>query len=390
MPSLDWQSGHYTGVIPMLAMFVFLVVAGAPPFRALVEEGQNALSRKDFIAAQRNFEQATRLQPGSAPAWFLLCQAYARQGKSKLALAAAGKASQFAGKDATILYNVALFYLEAGRPDEAISAGRRALAVEKSYEVRNLLARAYMARKDWPRAIAEYEEARRLSPYSEQAIFDLSQAHMMAQDFPGAIAVLEAGRKVHDKSPQLELALGVAYYGQRRFADAVDRFLRVMELAPAVPQPYYFIGRVLEHAADRIPEVLERAKHFEQVNPGSPLGYVLHARALILQCPPSGFPPEAEQALGLLKKALSLKEDQGEAHYLAGLILERKGDYAAAAAEYERSVALNPKDPAPHFRMARVYERLGRKEDAARERALHAKLNEESGVSRAASQGELK
>lgn len=371
----------------MWATLALLVLAGASPFRTLVEDGQNALSHNDLAAAQRNFEQAVRLQPGSAPAWFLLCQAYARQGKMKQAMVAAGRASQYAGKDASILYNVALFYLEAGRPNDALSVGRRAMKVENSYEVRTLLGRAYSAMKDWPKAIEEYEEARRLSPYSERAIFDLSQAHMMAQDFPGAIAVLEAGRKVHDKSPQLELALGVAYYGQRRFADAVDRFLRVMELAPAVPQPYYFMGRVLEHAGGRIPEVLARAKGFEEANPSSPLGYVLHARALILQCPPAGFPPEAEEALGLLKKALSLKEEQAEAHHLLGLVLERKGDHAAAAVAYERSIALSPKEPAPHFRLARVYERLGRREDAARERALHSQLNEESGASRQGSRG---
>jgi tetratricopeptide (TPR) repeat protein len=374
----------------LLAVLVFLVSGGGAQFKSLVEEGQTALTRNDFAAAQRSLEQATRLEPGSAPAWFLLCQAYSRQGNAKAALAAAGKASQLAGKDAAILYNVGLFYLGAGHPDDSIAAGHRALALEKSYEVRNLLARAYEAKRDWPHAIAEYEEARRVSPYSEEAIFNLAQAHLKAQDFAGAIAVLDQGRKIHDKSPQLELAAGVAYYGQRQFGNAVDRFLRVMQLAPDVPQPYFFMGRVLEHAANRIPEVIERAIHFERTHPESPLGYVLHARALILQSPPAGFPPEAEEAYKLLEKALSIKQDLPEAHYLLGLLLDRKGDHAGAATEFERSIALSPRDPAPHFRLARAYERLGRKEDAARERALHSKLSDEVDAVKPASPGELK
>src|SRR5574341_360678 len=43
----------------------------------------------------------------------------------------------------------------------------------------------------------------------------------------------------------------------------------------------------------------------------------------------------------------------------------------------ERSIELNAKDPAPHYRLARVYYRLGRKEEAAQQRRLHEKLSEE-------------
>ncbi|MCP5115314.1 MAG: tetratricopeptide repeat protein, partial [bacterium] len=209
--------------------------------------------------------------------------------------------------------------------------------------------------------------------------FNLAQAHLRRQDFPSAIAVLEEGRKTFDQVPQPELALGVAYYGQRRFTDAVDSFLGIMHRAPDIPQPYYFLGKMLEHASDRLPEVTERAKHFATRHPRSPVGYVLHARSIILQLPPLQHGDEAAQAHDLLQTALSIKEDQADAHYLLGTLLERKKDYAAAARHLERSIALNEKDPAPHFRLAVVYNRLGRKEDAARELARHEELSEQEG-----------
>ena len=52
-------------------------------------------------------------------------------------------------------------------------------------------------------AIPHYEETRRLSPYSDEVLFDLAQAHLRRQDFPSAIAVLEEGRKTFDQVPQL-------------------------------------------------------------------------------------------------------------------------------------------------------------------------------------------
>jgi Flp pilus assembly protein TadD len=59
-----------------------------------------------------------------------------------------------------------------------------------------------------------------------------------------------------------------------------------------------------------------------------------------------------------------------------GTQLERKRDFDGAAQHLERSVQLNGGDSAVHFHLARVYDRLGRREDAQRERALHEKLSE--------------
>lgn len=369
-----------------LVLCFLLAFAQAPQFETLIEKGLAALENKDLAAARRSFEQATELEPTSASAWFLLARTYAGSGDMTAALAAARKSSEFAGSDATILYNLAVFYHRAGETDLSIAAGERALSVENSADVRTLLGNAHAAKGDWLKAIPHYEEARRLSPYSDEVLFNLAQAHLRRQDFPSAIAVLEEGRKTFDHVPQLELALGVAYYGQRRFTDAVDCFLGIMHRDPDIPQPYYFVGKMLEHASDRLPEVQERAEHFETRHPRSPIGYVLHARVIIQQLPPLQYGDKAEEARDLLQRALSIKEDQADAHYLLGTLLERKKDYEAAARHLERSIALNEKDPAPHFRLAVVYNRLGRTEDAARERALHEKLSEQEGQTYESSQ----
>lgn len=360
--------------LPLLAL---LLVAAPPSFEERIREALAAMQTNHFATAQSSLEQATKLMPESAAAWFLLAQAHARQNNPIAALPAARRASQFAGKDPTLLYNLAVFFREAAQPDESIALAKRALAVENSAEVHSLLGQSYAARKDWPNAVAEFKEAVRRAPASEEPVFQLAQAYLQTQDFTSAAAILEQGRKTFDRSAQIELALGVAYYGQRRFQDAVGCYLRVMEFSPDTPQPYYFLGRILEHARDRLPAIIDHAVAFEKRRPGSPLGYVLHAKAIFLLLPASGFPEEAAQAAALLETALSIEEKQAEAHYLLGALLDRKQEYAGAAAHLERSVALNGKDPAPHFRLARIYERMGRKEAAAAERLIHERLSEQ-------------
>jgi tetratricopeptide (TPR) repeat protein len=405
----------------MLLPFLLLLILDDPA--KLIAHGVAALGANDLTVAQTDFEQATKQAPSNATAWMLLAQTRAKRGDSKSAQEAAAQAERFGGKDPAVLQalanfygsamrdlpraaafgaryaqlapandttawqRVAALYLAIGKPDQAIDAALRGKARDSSADLRLILAKAYMERKDWSKANAEFNEAIKLNPYDEGSRFAAAQAHLVRQDFAGAEQVLLDARKVFDKSPQLELTLGVAYYGERNFTKAVDQFLLTMSLAPDLPQPYAFLGRILEHAGPRLPDAIEAFTAFEKRNPESPLGYLLHAKAIVLQLPSgNGFPPEAEQALALVQKSLSLNDADADAQFQMGVLLYRKGDLEPAAAHLERSVQLNAKDSAAHFQLARVYAGLGRKEDAARERGLHEKLAEEENAPPPASQ----
>jgi len=387
-------------------------LAASGQFDARLQAGMAALDKNDLASAQTSLEEATRLAPEHAGAWLLLAQTYAKQKNRESALAAAQKAEALGGEDPKILQGLANFYvgllpdlpkaaalgaryaerspqdktawrrlaafcLSTGQPERAIAAGLRGLATDGSAELHALLGRAYLERQDWAKATAELKTALELDPYEEDTHFRLAQAFLLRQDFSSAVSVLEAAKKIFARSPQIELALGVAYYGLRRFPEAVDQFLKTMKLAPDVPQPYVFLGRILDHASDRLPEVIERFAQFEARNPNNYLGYLLHAKGLIAQVPPAGFPPEAQAAFELLQKSLALQEDDAEGHYLLGVLLDRKGDLKDAAAHLERSIQLDPRGSAAHYRLARVYDRLGRKQEADEQRVLHEKLSEE-------------
>ena len=391
-------------------MLVLLLLLIFEDPRKLIERGVASLDSNDLAGAQASFESATKQAPTNAAAWMLLAQTRAKQGDLKLAQDAAAQAERFGAKDPAILQGlsnfygsamrdlpraaalgaryaqlapadetawqrVAALYLAIGKPEMAIDAGLRG---KPSAELRVILGKAYLERKDWAKADAAFADAVRLSPYDEETRFAAAQGRLMHQDFVGAEqAVLEA-RKVFDKSAQLELTLGVAYYGQRKFSKAVDQFLLTMRLAPDLPQPYAFLGRILEHAGDRLPEAAERFEAFEQRHPESPLGYLLHAKALLAQLPNgTGFPAEVARALSLVEKSVSLVEADADAQFQYGVLLFRKGDLVAAASHLERSAQLNAKDSAVHFQLARVYRALGRKDDAARERGLHEKYAEQ-------------
>lgn len=326
-------------------------------------------------SADKRLEALIERSPKDARAWVLLAQARAESGNPAGALQAAARASEFAGRDAAVLYNLAVLYFRMGKFDHAIASGLRVREIENSAEAETLLAEAYDKRGDWASAKASYLAARKLDPYGEGPIFRFAQAYLKRMDFAGAVATLEEGRSTFDKSAQLELALGVAYYGQRRFTDALDRFLRVMELDPMVPQAYAFSGRLLEHAGERLPVLQARYATYQRLAPKDAMGFILEAKVLLEQDGNS----HGSKAKELLAKALSLDSGRAEAHFLMGRVLEGEKDLAGALREYERSVELDPKDPAPHFRLARLYQRQGKPEVAARHRRAHEELSEEAG-----------
>jgi tetratricopeptide (TPR) repeat protein len=374
-------------------------------------EAGAALAAGDLAAAQASLESLTAADPANARAWMLLAQTYARRKNTAAALTAASRSESHGARDPDVLHGLvflftdlqpdlnraaelaaryaelqpadktawrraAAIYLAVHQYDRAIETGAHGLPVDDSRELHTVLGQAYQGKHDWERAAEHLAAAVRLAPYDENADFLLIQMYLERQDFAAASEAIARARQVFARSPQIELAAGVCDYGMRRFPAAVDQFLKTIALAPDVPQPYLFLGRMLNQAGDRLPEIVGRFREFSARHPDDADASLLYAKALIAGLAPEGFPPEAQQAMQLIEQARALDGNRAETHYQLGCLLERKRDYAAAAAELERSVALDSRQPGAHFHLARVYDKLGRKQDAARERAEHQRLSE--------------
>jgi len=376
-------------------IFLFLVSG----FDSLLRDGMGALEAKRYPAARASLEAAQKLKSDSPQVWFALTQTYSGLGEKRLALEAAGKVEALAPQEPGILHQLALFhaksgdlmsaarceekyskynadavrpaillYLKAGDPGRAVAFGEEALVHSDAAPIHHVLGQAYEAAGNNAKAVPELRKAIQIDPYEEEYYFDLAQIQLLHQDFEGAIRTLEPSRRIFAKNAQLELALGVAYYGLRRFDDAVNSFLRVIEIDPEVEQPYSFLGRIIDHAGARLPEIEKRFAAYAKANPKNAVSQFLYAKAINAS---SGDPAAAES---LLRKSIAMDTKNWESHLELGIALEKRRSYEEAARELLRSIELNPKSSTPHYRLARVYDRLGRKQEAAAQRVRHAEL----------------
>jgi tetratricopeptide (TPR) repeat protein len=163
--------------------------------------------------------------------------------------------------------------------------------------------------------------------------------------------------------------LGGSYMKLHQYDKAVPVLRKAVQLDPGLNMAQMDLGRsllrvqefdgavkVFEGIVARIPNLLDAQIFLE----------IAYARA-------NRVPETVKQCQKVLK---ILPEDYGS-HVTLGRFLAKSGDTAAAVPQLEKAAALRPKAAEPHAILAEVYDQLGRKEDAARERAEAQRLGQD-------------
>ena len=305
-------------------------VAAAQPasFDEELRRGLVALQNGSLSEAQQSLEQASRLRPASPKAWMALAQVYLRNRQTGPANAAAKLAETLGGNDVMIQHGLALFYSESG----------------------------------------DFSKAAAMVGHDEGFAFELGQGLLQRGDFAGALGFFDSARKHFPNSAQIALGYGVAAYGERRFAEAIDAFLNVIRIDPSVEQPYVFLSRLLDQAGEKLERIRAAYAAWETAAPRNCLPVCLHAKAL------AAAGGDATEIEAELRRSIQLNDAYWESHYELGVLLARSRRWEDAATELKRGIELNPKHAAAHFQLARVYEKLGKPELAQAERAEHERL----------------
>jgi len=381
---------------------VFAGALAAQSFEDEFRRGLLALSGNDLAQARQSLEGASRMQPGNAMVWAALAQTYLRAKDTALANEAAANASRLATADSPVQHALALYYsqtgefakaaeaerqyasgkgadplaaaraadlsLRAGEVEQAVSWAKTALQGGDTAQLHHLLGQAHAAANRPDDAEREFRAAAEGDPKLEAYAFDLGQLQLRRGDFAGAAATFGKACQRFPDSAQIQLAYGVAAYGQRRFADAIDAFLRVTAIDRAVEQPYVFLARIIGQAGDRLPQVVAAFAAWEKAEPANYLAVCLHAKALVAA---SGDAAEIEAKL---RRSIQLNGGYWESHFELGVLLGKNREWKQAAAELSRSIELNPNVAAAHFHLARAYDKLGDPERARAERTEHERL----------------
>jgi len=190
-------------------------------------------------------------EPRGADAAALLYETYVDSGRGEDALAMAEWLfeSDFGSTRARL--SLAAAYDLLKRPIESERVLREALEADPDdLTLYVALARSRRERSDFEGEAAIYREILDLNPGHHAALVALSDAQIKAEDRRGAMKTLEEIESHHPGDLRSTVRLAFIYYEERRYAEAVERFERVVAETPEEWEVVLFLGIAQRRTGD--------------------------------------------------------------------------------------------------------------------------------------------
>lgn len=286
-----------------------------------------------------------------------------RAGQSKQAIAFLERAIQLNAMDYQAGFSLAEAYQKNGETQRADQAIQTLLARGERAELHALLAEIRESERQPVDAVREYQRAAEMEP-SEQNLFAWGAELLLHHADAPASEVFAKGHRLYPKSLRMLVGLGSAAYAQDLNEQAARWLLQAIQLDPADPRPYLFLGRLQEVAKSEPQEWMEAFHRYAALRPEDARAHYYYAVALEKQRRGErDFAPRATE----LQKAIALEPRMGEAFLKLGLLDEEKGELAESVRALQKAVEFTDLPDEAHLRLAQVYRRMGETEKARNE-----------------------
>jgi len=160
---------------------------------------------------------------------------------------------------------------------------------------------------------------------------------------------------------------------QGKWDEAAAEYRKILETNSALPGIHFRLGRVLLSKPSPTPEAVQEAKRdFElelKIDPQN-----AGAEGILGEI--ASRAGDNAAAIDHYKRATTLDAGFAEAYVGLGAALVAEKRYAEAVPPLQTAVKLSPDDPMAHYNLATALGRVGRKEEADREFAIHRKMQE--------------
>jgi Flp pilus assembly protein TadD len=216
-------------------------------------------------------------------------------------------------------------------------------------------------------------------PADARAAYDQAMSELKNGEKEKPIASLKRALSIYPAYVRALNDLGVLYMQNGRLDEAATAFRRAIKLNPNFVYPRLNLGVVLNRQSKFIEAVEILAKVYEE-NAQLNAARLPYAIALL----ETGRLDEAEKLLRSAVVDMSLSEStRAEAYFRLGAIMNRRGQFAEAANQFEGAIKLQPKMVMAHLQLGGAFLEL--KNLAAAEREL-LKAYELGGASAGAAQ----
>ena len=248
-------------------------------------------------------------------------------------------------KQINIHMRIATIFFEQTLYMRALDEFQLALAVRDYKDPHVLMARIYETHGRLDKAVEEFEKLRKLEPKSLEILLYTARLYSLMKMTQNSVALLNEAIQIEPENDQLQHSLSLAYMAQGENEKAIITMRKALALNPQKDSYYFELGALMEKAGDYKGAIVNMRQAIElnplHSNAHNFLGYIYALEGYDL-----------DQALGHLKKALTIQPRNGYFLDSLGWIYFKKGEPKKALTQIQKALIYTEPDPV-------LYDHLG-------------------------------
>ena len=248
-------------------------------------------------------------------------------------------------KKINIHMRIATIFFEQTLYMRALDEFQLALAVRDYKDPHVLMARIYETHGRLDKAVEEFEKLRKLEPKSLEILLYTARLYSLMKMTQNSVALLNEAVQIEPENDQLQHSLSLAYMAQGENKKAIIMMRKALALNPQKDSYYFELGALMEKAGDYKGAIVNMRQAIElnplHSNAHNFLGYIYALEGYDL-----------DQALGHLKKALTIQPRNGYFLDSLGWIYFKKGEPKKALTQIQKALIYTEPDPV-------LYDHLG-------------------------------
>jgi Flp pilus assembly protein TadD len=271
-----------------------------------------------------------------------------------------------------LIFNLALAQFRAGLLDDALESAEKGKTLSDNADLEDLLGDIQEARGDNMAAARSYQAAVALAPNEEKYRLSLAVELIRHKNFDAAKLVLKQAEELQAKSWRIQFALGMVEYFTGTDEEATRILIRAVDLAPAPDIALRYLGEIqMDQASAPDPVALAKLCQLSDRHPGDGKLFYYCGALLFRRDYASGDKKYADEIVRKLGNASRLLQDDPSPHCQLGRAYRWLDRWQDALHESEACASMDPNSAEAHYRLARIYQHLGRQERSQAEMKLY-------------------
>eukprot|EP00696_Hemimastix_kukwesjijk_P017136 gnl/Hemi2/5715_TR1968_c0_g1_i1.p1 gnl/Hemi2/5715_TR1968_c0_g1~~gnl/Hemi2/5715_TR1968_c0_g1_i1.p1 ORF type:complete len:417 (+),score=105.78 gnl/Hemi2/5715_TR1968_c0_g1_i1:80-1330(+) len=279
------------------------------------------------------FHAATMLNPKSVANLKQVARSLYLLGKHSSALEVYDEVQKITGDDWDLLHNKGLCFLYLRKFDESESSFTLALAKQPHDSTYTQLARVYILKNDYKKAIETYKTALQFSPENAEILNNLGILCRRHSEQSQAANYFQSAFGISPSDPKIILASGSMYQVQGDTTKAIGRYRTAARLTPNSAQLWNNIGLCFFTTKQNYiaaVSCLKRALYLD------PFEWIISYNLGLVHL----YQSQYVTAFHHLRCAINLKPSFAHSYMLLGIVLCRLGDVDNGYRSYQKALSL--------------------------------------------------